>query len=302
MKLQCNVSDSFAEVLDPALQKAALEKHPEKKPPKLGNLIPTALLDYAEAQFGLIVDPALRAEAAEILVRKPGPRTKKPIESHELFDERPGAWLSNVAIATGCALVTVGEDSLSLTGCHVPGSAAQTAFAANWGVIVEAKKTSTDPDHPGLPGLRFIPPGASLAPKESPAPPAPMTLSDVGTWISEDSIFTRATIVLPDGRAVPFAAPMSEQSFLIPQANEPRVDAIPDDASEAFKTAHANTVKEARRQAVMQSIATAQIEAHELGWTMRREIRKGKPGILFVPPKVKLTYEIAPGRTVPVTQ
>jgi hypothetical protein len=299
-KLQCNVSDSFADVLDPALQKAALDKRPEQKPPKLGNLIPTALLNYWEA-IGGTVDPKLRTEATEILTRKPGPRTKKPLESHDLFDERPGTWLSNVAIATGCALVTCGDKQLSLAGCHVPKTAAAKAIDDGWGVIVEAKKMSNDPAVQGVPGLRFIPPGSDLAQKAT-AAPAPMTLSDVGTWVSEESIFTRATIVLPDGRAVPFAAPMSAQSFLIPQATEPAADSPDPTWPEAVLVEYQKNLKEARRQAVMQSIALAQVEAYELGWTMRREIRSGKPGILLIPPRVKLTYEIAPGRTVPVTQ
>lgn len=303
-KLQVNVSPEFAAFAE-SLVDAYKKMHPDDlashAPRSANQLLPSALCVFAKS-IGVDVPADVATEAILITSRKPGPQKKKPITSHDLFDALPGTWLSNVAIATGCALVTVGDDSLSLAGCYGPDSAARTAFGAGWGVIVEAKKTSSDPDHPGLPGLRFIPPGASLAPKEAPATHAPMTLSDVGTWISEDSIFTRATIVLPDGRAVPFATPMSEQSFLIPQAVEPRVDAVPDDASEAFKIAHASSVKEARRQAVMQSIASAQIEAYELGWTMRREVRKGKAGILFVPPKGKLTYEIAHGQTVPVSQ
>jgi len=300
-KLQINISPEFAAFAE-SLVEERNKIQTEQRVKSANQLIPLAIIAYANTLSVRDIPESITTEAAEVLTRKPGPQKKKPLASHDLFDSLPGTWLSNVAIATGCALVTVGDESLSLAGCYGPDSAARTAFAADWGVIVEAKKTSTDPDHPGLPGLRFIPPGASLAPKEAQAVHAPMTLSDVGTWISEDSIFTRATIVLPDGRAVPFATPMSEQSFLIPQAVEPRVNAVPDDASEAFKIAHTNAVKEARRQAVMQSIASAQIEAYELGWTMRREVRKGKAGILFVPPKVKLTYEIAHGQTVPVSQ
>lgn len=306
MKLQCNVSDSFAEVLDPALQKAALEKHPEKKPPKLGNLIPTALLDYAEAQFGLIVDPALRTEANEILTRKPGPRAKKPIESHDLFDERPGTWISNIAIATGCAMITVGEQSLHLSGCHVPSTAAQRAIEQGWGAIPEAKKTSNDPDHPGLPGMRFVPPGADIVPKDTPAP-APVALADVGAWVSEDSILKRSTLILPDARAVLLAdgmrtQPIPSNAFILAQAHPLDLGPIDPDWTEPQKIARQGAIDAARRQAILSSVATAQIEAYELGWTMRREIRNGKPGILLIPPRVKLTYEIAPGRTVPVTQ
>ena len=299
-KLQVNVSPEFAAFAESLVEER--NKQTGQRVKSANQLIPLALIAYANTLFVRDIPESITTEATEVLSRKPGPQKKKPLESHDLFDALPGTWLSNVAIATGCALVTVVDDSLSLAGCYVPGSAAQAAFAAGWGAIPEAKKKSSDPNHPGLPGLRFIPPGASFAPKEAHAPHAPMTLSDVGTWISEDSIFTRATIILPDGRAVPFATPMSEQSFLIPQAVEFGPDPIPDDASEAFKIAHASSVKEARRQAVMQSIASAQIEAYELGWTMRREVRKGKAGILFVPPKVKLTYEIAHGQTVPVSQ
>jgi hypothetical protein len=298
-KLQVNVSPEFAAFAESLVEER--NKQTEQRVKSANQLIPLAIVALA-ALFVRDIPESIASEADEVLTRKPGPQKKKPIVSHDLFDSLPGTWISSVAIATGCAVVFCGEQSLSLTECTHMEVAALKAVNVGWGAIPESKKTSSDPDHPGLPGLRFIPPGASLAPKEAPATLAPMTLSNVGTWISEDSIFTRATIVLPDGRAVPFATPMSEQSFLIPQAVEPRVDAIPDDASEAFKIAHANAAKEARRQAVMQSIASAQIEAYELGWTMRREVRKGKPGILFVPPKVKLTYEIAHGKTVPMSQ
>lgn len=298
MKLQCNVSDSFAEVLDPALQKAALEKDPGKKPPKLSNLIPTALLDYAETQLGLTVDPALREEATEILIRKPGPQKKKPLESHDLFDERPGTWLSNVAIATGCAMVTCGDKSLSLAGCHVPTTAAERAVEQGWGAIPEVKETSNGP----LPGIRFIPPGVDLAPKATPAP-LPMALADVGAWVSEASIFSQSTLVLADGRTVQFSGSgVPEDAILIQQAMEPKVDPIPDDSPEPLKIAHKNAAIEARRRAIMRSIATAQVSAYEIGWTARRETRKGIPGILLIPPRVRLTYEIAPGRTIPVMQ
>lgn len=302
-KLQCNVSDWFAETLDPAFQKAALEKHPEQKPPKLGNLIPTALLDYAETRLGLTVDPALRTEANEVLTRKPGPRAKKPIESHDLFDERPGTWISNVAIATGCAMVTVGEQSLHLSGCHVPVTAVQRAIEQGWGAIPESKKMSNDPDHPGLPGIRFIPPGVDLVPKAS-AAPASVALADVGVWVSEESIWRRTTLVLSDARAVPpiDGQAVPENAFTVPQAHALDIGPADPDWPEAQKLAHQNAIDAARRQAILSSVASAQIEAYELGWTMRRETRRGSPGILFIPPRVKLTYEIAPGRTVPVTQ
>ena len=298
-KLQVNVSPEFAAFAESLVEER--NKQTGQRVKSANQLIPLAIIALA-ALFVRDIPGSITSEADEVLTRKPGPQKKKPIASHDLFDSLPGTWLSSVAIATGCAVVFCGEQSLSLSECTYMEVAALKAVNMGWGAIPETKKISSDPDHPGLPGLRFIPPGASLTPKESPATPAPMTLSDVGTWISEDSIFTRATIVLPDGRAVPFATPMSEQSFLIPQAVEFGPDPIPDDASEAFKIAHASSVKEARRQAVMQSIASAQIEAYELGWTMRREVRKGKAGILFVPPKVKLTYEIAHGQTVPVSQ
>jgi len=300
-KLQVNVSTEFATFAESLVdaRKKALATNPDAAHPRSANqLIPIGLIEYANF-LGVDVPESIRTEAREIVTRKPGPQKKKPLESHDLFDGRPGVWLSDVALATGCAMAICGEHSLPFSGYNKEESAAH-AMRMGWGVIPESRPTSNDPNDPGLPGLRFIPPGVDFVP--TPKAPAPMTLSDVGTWISEDSIFTRATIVLPDGRAVPFATPMSEQSFLIPQAVEPRVDAIPDDASEAFRTAHANAVKEARRQAVVQSIASAQIEAYELGWTMRREVRKGKTGILFVPPKVKLMYEIAPGQVVPVSQ
>jgi hypothetical protein len=302
-KLQCNVSDSFTEVLDPAMQKAALEKHPEQKPPKLNNLIPTALLDYAETKLGITVDPKLREEAIEILTRKPGPRTKKPLDSHDLFDEKPGMWLSNVAIATGCALVACGEKTLHLSSCHIPSTAAEAAIKAGWGAIPEAKKTSNDPEHPGIPGMRFIPPGSDIAPKNVPAP-APMALADVGTWISEESIAKRSgLLVLSDGRVVDrgqAAAPSG--SISVPCAVIPEMAPVGPDWTEAQKLAHKNAYEETHKRAILVSIAHVQVEAYELGWTMKREVRNGKPGILLIPPRVKLTYEIAPGRTVPVTQ
>jgi hypothetical protein len=149
MKLQCNVSDSFAETIDRAFQRAALEKTPDGKPPRLSNLIPTALIHYGRTALGLEIDPALRVEAEEVLARKPGPRTKKRVEA-EPADEEAFLWVSNVALSTGCATVTGDGMSLSLCGCHVPKTAAAKAIEEGWGVILESRQ--------GVPGLRFVPP------------------------------------------------------------------------------------------------------------------------------------------------
>lgn len=282
-KLQCNVSDQFAESLEAAIQKASVAKDPEKKVPKPNALIPLALIAYARAN-GAEIDPKLDEEAAEVLTRKPGPQKKKPLESHDLFDEKPGTWLSNVAIATGCALVTCGDKQLSLAGCYVPRSAAERAFDEGWGVIVEAKRTQNDPSHPGLPGLRFIPPGADLVQKPS-LGTAPMALADVGAWISEDSVLRGDQLILVDGRVVAHVG-----------------GTVSIDAIFIRKAIPTGDKPEQKAHAVLASIASAQAMAYQLNWTMRREIRNGKPGILLIPPRVKLTYEIAPGRTVPVTQ
>lgn len=282
-KLQCSVSQEFLK-LEPAIQKAALEKDPTQKPPKLNNLIPTALLYYAGGVFGMTIDQDLRDEAAEILTRKPGPQKKKTVESHDLFDERPGTWLSNVAIATGCAMVTCKNKSLSLAGYHLPSTAVVAALDAGWGAIPEAKKTQNNPDHPGLPGIRFIPPGTDLAPKATPAP-APMTLADVGVWIAESSVLQCDRLVLPDCRIIEHTSQeLPNGSIRIPKA-------IP-----------SGDKPEQKQHAILKAIAMVQSAAYQLGWTMRKEQKNGAPGILLIPPRVKLTYEIAPGRTVPVTQ
>jgi hypothetical protein len=282
-KLQCPVSQEFLK-LEPALQKAALEKDPTKKPPKLNSLIPTAILNYVES-IGVEVDPKWREEANEALTRKPGPQKKKIVESHNLFDERPGTWLSNVAIATGCALVTCGDKSLSLAGCCVSTTAAGRAIEQGWGAIPEAKQTQNDPEHPGLPGIRFIPPGVDLTPKTSPAPP-PIALADVGAWISEASILQRDQVVLSDCRVI-------EQDAKA---------AIPSDAIRIHKAIASSDKPEQKTLAVLTSIASAQAMAYQLGWTMRKETRSGRAGILLISPRIKLTYEIVPGRTVPVSQ
>jgi hypothetical protein len=294
-KLQCNVSDDFAKTIDTGFQKAALDQCPDKRPPKLSNLIPHALLHYGRTVLGIEIDPALQSEADEVLVRKPGPRTKKPIESLEIFDERPGMWLSNVAIATGCALVKVDEWNLSLQGCHVPTSAAQRAIEEGWGAIPEEQRK--------LPGMRFLPPGTEFALKNAPAP-APMALADVGTWIAEDLILKQATLVLADARCVVITdgQRVPEDAFVIPQATPPEPQPIDPSWDEVFLAAHKSAVDAARKQAVLMSIATAEAEIYSLGWTSKREVRNGKPGILLVPPRVKLTYEIAPGQMVPVSK
>jgi hypothetical protein len=278
-KLQCSVSQEFLK-LEPAIQKEALEKDPTQKPPKINNLIPTAILNYAES-IGVEVDLKWREEANEALVRKPGPQKKKAVESHDLFDERPGVWLSNVAIATGCAMATCGKKTLSLAGCYVPTTAAERAIEQGWGAIPEAKETSGGQ----LPGIRFIPPGIDLIPKTTPAP-LPMVLANVGAWISEASILQCDQVVLSDCRVI-------EQDTKA---------AIPSDAIRIHKATPSGDKLEQKTLTVLASIASAQAMAYQLNWTMRREIRNGKTGILLIPPRIKLTYEIAPGRTVPVTQ
>ena len=62
-KLQCNVSDQFAESLETAIQKASVAKDPEKKVPKPNTLIPLALIAYARAN-GAEIDPKLAVAAA----------------------------------------------------------------------------------------------------------------------------------------------------------------------------------------------------------------------------------------------
>jgi len=278
-KLQINVSESFVETLDTVIQRTELAVRPEKKPPKTNNLIPLALVLYAKS-IGASIDPSLQEEAEQYLIRKPGPQKKKPVESHDLFDERPGTWLSSVAIATGCAIVACGEKALSLAGCHIPTTAAERAIEQSWGAIPETKETSNGQ----LPGIRFIPPGTDLAPKATPAP-APMALADVGAWVSEASILQRDQLVLADGRVIEYGdKSLPDGSVRVPIAI-PTGDKL-----------------EQRHHAILKSIASAQSMAYQLGWTMRKETKNGAPGILLIPPRVKLTYEIAPGRTIPVTQ
>lgn len=289
MKLQINVSDEFAKFTEELVETCKKKQNEETPglelltPRSTNQLIPLALVRVAK-EIGHDVPQSAIDEAKLILTRKPGPQKKKPVESHALFDERPGTWLSNVAIGTGCALVTCGDKSLSLAGCYVPSTAVVAALEAGWGAIPEAKKTQNDPDHPGLPGIRFIPPGVDLAPKVTPAPP-PMALADVGAWIAESSVMQRDQLVLPDCR-------------IIEHTNQD----LPNGSIRIPKATTTGDKPEQKQHAILKAIATAQANAYQLGWTMRKEQKNGSPGILLIPPRVKLTYEIAPGRTVPVTQ
>lgn len=285
-KLQINVSEEFAKFANSLVEayKAKLPEDQKHTCPRSANqLIPLALVRVA-IELGCEVPDTAKSEAALIVTRKPGPQKKKPLESHDLFDERPGTWLSNVAIGTGCALVTCGDKSLSLAGCHVPSTAVVAALEAGWGAIPEAKKTQNDPEHPGLPGIRFIPPGVDLAPKATPAP-APMALADVGVWVAESSVLQRDQLVLPDCRII-----------------EHTGQELPNGSIRIPKATPTGDKHEQKQHAILKAIATAQANAYQLGWTMRKETKSGAPGILLIPPRVKLTYEIAPGRTVPVTQ
>jgi hypothetical protein len=299
MKLQINVSPEFAKQLDVELAKTHTTVLPNEKPPKLANLIPTALIHYAD-KIGATVTPEVRAEANDVLTRKPGPQKKKPLVSHNLFDPRPGVWIGEAAIETGFAIVRCGDQELSLAHCTDTSEAAARAVEERWGAIPEAKSESNDPNAPTTPGMRFIPPGASLLSKEPPKH-APLTLATVGTWISEESILTGATVVLGSGRNVPLqdGQAVPEDAFVVPGA---RVDPSPVESwwDENMLKAHAIAEKERGHQSVLASIAAAQIEAYELGWTCKRETRKGKVGVLFIPPKVRLTYEIGPGQMVAV--
>ena len=272
-KLQINISEEFAKFASSLVdERNKIQNEPRVK--SANQLIPLALVALANALPMRDIPESITTEASEVLARKPGPQKKKPLESHDLFDERPGTWLSSVAIATGCAMVTCGDKSLSLAGYEKTYAAAAKAITEGWGAIPEVKKTQNDPEHLGLPGVRFIPPGTDLTPKAMPAPP-PMTLADIGTWVSEASILARDQIVLADGRIIEHGG-----------------ESYPRDAIRFYKAT----------ASILTSIASAQAMAYQLNWTMRREIRNSKPGILLIPPRVKLTYEIAPGRAVPVTQ
>lgn len=284
-KLQINVSDEFAKFTEELVETCKKKQTEEASglelvaPRSANQLIPLALVRVAK-EIGHVVPQSAIDEAALILVRKPGPQKKKPVESHDLFDERPGTWLSNVAIATGCAMATCGEKSFSLSGCYVPSTAVVAALEAGWSAIPEVKETGNGP----LPGIRFIPPGTDLAPKATPAP-APMALADVGAWVSEGSTLQRDQLVLADGRVIEYGdKSLPDGSVRVPMA-------IP-----------TGDKPEQRHHAILKSIASAQSMAYQLGWTMRKETKNGSPGILLIPPRVKLTYEIAPGRTIPVTQ
>jgi hypothetical protein len=299
-KLQVNVSPEFAAFAESLVEERnKIQNEPRVK--GANQLIPMALIAYANTLFVRDIPESITAEASEVLSRKPGPQKKKPLESHDLFDGRPGVWLSNVALATGCAMAICGEHSLPFPGYNKEESAGH-AMRMGWGVIPETRPTSNDPNDPGLPGLRFIPPGVDFAPTTK--APAPMALADVGVWVSEESISARSTLVLSDARIVNHnpAVTVPENAFVIPCATLPSKAQYLPDWTEAQKMAHDTAYEEAKKSAVFDSIMFAQIEAYELGWTMRREVRKGKAGILFVPPKVKLTYEIAHGQTVPVSQ
>ena len=280
-KLQINVSDEFVKFTEGLVDECKKQSKTsgEPAPRNVNSFIPLAITCAAKLG-GYEVPPEIIEEAKAVLTRKPGPQKKKTVESHNLFDERPGTWLSNIAIGTGCSVVTCGDKSLSLDCCYAPVTAAERAIEQGWGAIPETKETSNGP----LPGIRFIPPGADLAPKTTPAP-APMALADVGAWVSEGSILQRDQLVLVDGRVIEYGnKPLPDGSVRVPMAT-PTEDK-----------------PEQRHRAILKSIASAQSMAYQLGWTMRKETKNGSPGILLIPPRVKLTYEITPGRTVPVTQ
>lgn len=280
-KLQINVSDEFAKFTEGLVDECKKQSKTsgEPAPRNVNSFIPLAITCAAKLG-GYEVPPEIIEEAKAVLTRKPGPQKKKTVEPHDLFDERPGTWLSNVAIATGCALVMSSDKSLSLAGCHVPSTAVVAALEAGWGAIPEAKDTSGGL----LPGIRFIPPGVDLAPKAVPAP-LPMALADVGAWVSEGSILRRDQLVLADGRVIEYGD-----------------KSLPDGSVRVPMATPTGDKPEQRHHAILKSIASAQSMAYQLGWTMRKETKNGSPGILFIPPRVKLTYEIAPGRMVPVTQ
>lgn len=301
IKLQKAVPDHWQN-LDRDLARAWLDHLPKEQqhnaPRSANTLIPLGLLLVAKS-IGRddLVTTELLAEAQEMTSDKPGRKRRTPAETLPLFDSALGQWLSVVALSTGTARVECGSHTLSLFGCRCLATASSKAVEEGWGAVPESRGE--------LQGIRFLPPGASLQ-AQVPAPP-PMAKAEIGAWISETAIKDACWTVLADGRKV--KQTRAEQDTTI------RTDALPTGALAVRQASyaprdHAKDVPpedqrkidaEELAQAIREAFADCAAQAFENGWTARREIRGGHAGILLIPPSVGLSYEIAPGRKVPVS-
>jgi hypothetical protein len=275
-KLQTNVSEEFSKFAE-SLVDVYKKQHPEDlashAPRSANQIIPSAMCVFAKS-IGVDVPAEIAAEAILITSRKPGPK-KKDDRQTTFVDGLPGVWISSVRISTGTVMVEVGDKCLSLQGCHVLRSAVEAAYLANWGAIPEERD--------GVPGLRFIPPGTSLA-SEPVKPPKPNT-TEVGVFISDEKIRSGAFMILQDCRVVPNDEKAGDVIRFV-QAK----------LKESEETIQLEATKESLLQKrVANSFRIANADAAEMGWTVRRETRRRKKGFRYIPPGAKLRYVLPEG-------
>lgn len=260
-------SDVGQELTD-AYRESLPEDQRARAPRSCNGLIPLAMLTLLETlKPGLVTQERLD-EARAIAHRRPGPKPKGERENLELFEDKPGAWVSCVDLKSGTSSAQVGDQRLSLFGCRCEATASVKAVEEGWGVVPEARD--------GLPGLRFIPPGSGY----TVAAPEPMAPADVGVWVSEATIAKTHLLITTDGRVVKQRSDEEREAMFRCGTQPDRSVAI-------------------RRSSYLGEVAH---DAFEAGWTARSEHRGGHPGILLIPPHVSLTYEVAPGRRVAVSQ
>lgn len=260
-------SDVGQELTD-AYRESLPEAERARAPRSCNGLIPLAMLTLLETlKPGLVTQERLD-EARAIAHRRPGPKPKGERENLELFDDRPGAWITCTTLRSGTSSAQVGDQRLSLFGCRCEATASAKAVAGGWGVVPEV--------HEGVPGLRFIPPGSGY----TVAAPEPMAPADVGVWVSEATIAKTHLLITTDGRVVKQRSDEEREAMF-------RCGTRPE---------HAVSIEKSTR------LADIAAYAFDEGWTARAEHRGGHPGILLIPPHVSLTYEVAPGRRVAVSQ
>lgn len=278
MKLQINVSDEFGAFADKLVEthKTALPEDLKKHTPRSPNaLIPLALVNMAK-ELKQDVPDAIMSEANEVLSRKPGPK-KKNDRQLTLVDDRPGVRISLARIATGTTVIEVGLASVELHGCHTIGSAAQAAANAGWGTIPETQNS--------VPGLRFIPPGAPLVPEHA-KPPKP-NVTEVGVFVSEAQVQAGPIVILADGRTIPRVIGADGNDKLGRDVIRFQHAVVGDLLEQLGTPEHRAALLSFETE---QSFRVANADALEIGWTVRRETRRGKRGFRYIPPGTKLRF------------
>lgn len=260
-------SDVGQELAD-AYRESLPEDQRARAPRSCNGLIPLAMLTLLETLKPGFATEERFIEARAVAHRRPGPKPKAERENLELFDDKPGAWVSCVDLKSGTSSAQVGDQRLSLFGCRCEATASARAVEEKWGVVPEV--------HDGLPGLRFIPPDSGY----TVAAPEPMADAEVGVWISESMVSKTHLLVTVDGRVVKQRSGEEREAMF-------RCGTRPE---------HAVSIEKGTR------LGDVAAYAFDEGWTARSEHRGGHPGILLIPPHVALTYEVAPGRRVAVSR